>query len=70
MLLRFSTQDDLADFLDRLKSEAPDLYGQAKQSHSQPNVLSVRNTNAGDAARIRSMAQHAKSYADVEFGTT
>jgi hypothetical protein len=71
LLLRFSTRDDLVDFLNRLKNEAPDLYSQAKPSYSQPTVLNVRNTDSGDEDRIKSMTGHSvKTYSDVGFGTT
>lgn len=71
MLLRFPTSEDRTAFLSRLQDEAPDLYGQAKPSYSQPTVLIVRETSEDDQQRIRSMtAASVKEYADVQFSPT
>ncbi|MDQ0510303.1 hypothetical protein [Ancylobacter amanitiformis] len=55
MLLRFSSRDELAEFVRQVSREAPAIASQIRSSYSQPTVATVTLDDFHDEQRLRSM---------------
>ncbi|MBB3772423.1 hypothetical protein FHS55_003035 [Angulomicrobium tetraedrale] len=56
MLLRFSSRDELAEFVRQVTREAPAIASRIRSSYSQPTVATVTLDDFRDEQRLRSMA--------------
>jgi hypothetical protein len=67
MFLTFETNEQRADFLDRIRAERADLLAKLHSAKYQPTIV-CRGLNEAEADWLKQrMGQRGKAHADVKF---